>query len=110
MYTDAAGTARNRSPAQEISQSCFLTALLAALCVLPVVIAMKLRLSPPLLVLDMLIVCIAATGVLRGNSSGFERVPVYIAFFAGFAFMIYLNLDVQHDSRKDNYEKKIARG
>jgi 4-amino-4-deoxy-L-arabinose transferase-like glycosyltransferase len=84
-------------------------ALIAALCVPPAIIVMKLSPSPTLLVLDVLIICIAAAGILRGGSFKLESVPVYIALVAGFSFMIYLNLDAQKDSRKDNYQKKIVK-
>lgn len=83
-------------------------ALIAALCVTPAISIMKLRLSPSLLALDVLIACIAAAGILRGGSLKIESVPVYIALVAGFFFMIHVNLDAQLDSRKDNYQKKIA--
>jgi hypothetical protein len=84
--------------------------LVAALCVPPAVMVMKkLGPSPSVLVLDVLVICIAAAGILRGGSFKLERVPVYIALFAGFSFMIYMNLDAQQDSRKDNYQKKIVK-
>lgn len=83
-------------------------ALIAALCVPPAIGILKLRLSPSLLLLDVLIACIAAVGILKGRYLKFENVPLYIALVSGFLFMIWLNLDAQQDSRKDNYQKKIA--
>lgn len=84
------------------------TVLILALIISPVVILLKLRFSLSLIFLIFCIITLTVLGIFKINSVGMENVPVFIALITGLFFLVYTNLDVQHDSKKDNYPKKIA--
>ena len=46
--------------------------------------------------------------ILRIHSLELKIIPVALAFFVGFCWLIYTNLTVQYETKMDNYPKKIA--
>ena len=83
-------------------------ALVFALIILPVIIFLNLSLSPSLILLIVFFIFLAVHIVYKSNSIKLKNIPVFMALIAGLCFLAYTNLDIQYDSKKDNYPKKIA--
>ena len=83
-------------------------ALILALLISPVIMLLKFSLSLSSIFPILCIIALTALGIYKINFAGMKNVPVFIALITGLFFLVYTNLDVQHDSRKDNYPKKIA--
>jgi 4-amino-4-deoxy-L-arabinose transferase-like glycosyltransferase len=83
-------------------------ALISALSISFLIVLMNLRFAPALTVLIIVFVLSAVFFILRINSIKPKIIPVGLAFFVGFCWLIYTNLTVQHETKTDNYPKRIA--
>jgi len=83
-------------------------ALLSALFISFVIVFMNLRFSMPLTVLIISLGFSAVFFILRIRSLELKIIPVALAFFVGFCWLIYTNLTVQYETKMDNYPKRIA--
>ncbi len=82
--------------------------LVFVLIIPPVTIFLKLRFSLSLILLIGSLVFLALIIIYKSNSIKLKSTPVYVAFIVGFCFLIYTDLDIRYDSKKNNYPKKIA--
>ncbi len=85
-----------------------LGALVFALIILPVIIFLNLSLSPSLILLMVFFIFLAVLIIYKSNSIKLKDIPIYLSLVTGLIFLIYTDLDIQYDSKKDNYPKKIA--
>lgn len=83
-------------------------ALLFALFLPFIIVFMNLRFSLPLTALIVSLGFSSLYFILRIHSIELKSIPVALAFFVGFCWLIYTNLTVQHETKTDNYPKRIA--
>ncbi len=83
-------------------------AVMLALAVTPLIWYLKLGFTIPLILLLVSVFLIAVFILLRLPAIPVKRTPFLLAILTGLFFLIYTNIDVQSETRNDNYPKKIA--
>lgn len=84
------------------------TAIISAFIIVPVIMVLHLQFSLSLLSLMVAVMLFALFILYRLRSIQLRSIPVLLVLLTGLFFLIYTDIDIQYDSKKDNYPRKIA--
>jgi hypothetical protein len=93
---------------QQILRFLSWAALLSVLAIPLIVIFLHLKFSLTLILLLLFFSCLAVLFLFRMKSPELRTLPIALAFFTGFCWLVYANFSAQYESQKAYYPKKIA--
>jgi len=85
-----------------------LLAIFSAIAVIPAVILLHLKFSFSIFFLIACTLSVALVILYKVHSVQLSHVPIYVAVITSLLFLIYTDLNIKFDSKKENYPRKIA--
>lgn len=86
-----------------------MSTLLAAFVAAPAVMILRVGITPALTLL-LAALAVVSFSLVRTAATGNTRyMPLYIALISGLIFLVYTEIDIRHDMKKEYYPRKVSR-
>jgi len=83
--------------------------IIVSIAVVPVVIALKLSFTLPLIFLLLLVYCISLPVFIKANSISLKQTPFFIVLITVLLFLIYTNAEIQYKNIDETNQRTVAR-